>query len=76
MADYLLTNRLYRRSTLMEDPNPAHEMDVLWQVQSAFLDAAFDAIDADVGGLPNYLAGPMGLEPRELERLRERLLEA
>lgn len=76
MADYLLTNQLYRRSPLVETHGPAHVMDVLWQVQPAFLDAAFDAIDTDVGGLPRYLEGPMGMGPRELERLRERLLEA
>ena len=76
MADYLLTNQLYRRSSLVESHGPAHVMDVLWQVQPAFLQAAFEAIDADVGGLPNYLEGPMGLGPHELDRLRERLLEA
>ena len=76
MADYLLTNQLYRRSTLVEAHGPAHVMDVLWQVQPAFLQAAFDTIDADAGGLANYLAGPMGLGPQELEHLRERLLQA
>ncbi|MDP3626402.1 MAG: tyrosine-protein phosphatase [Hydrogenophaga sp.] len=75
MADYLLTNQLYRRSPLVEAHGPAHVMDVLWQVQPAFLQAAFDAIDTDVGGLSNYLEGSMGLGPHELERLRERLLE-
>ena len=76
MVDYLLTNRLYRRSPLVEAHGPAHVMDVLWQVQPAFLDAAFEAIDTDFGGLPNYLEGPMGLGPKALENLRERLLEA
>lgn len=76
LADYLLTNRLYRRSPLVEARGPEHVMDVLWQVQPAFLHAAFDAIDTDFGGLPRYLEGPMGLGPRELDRLRERLLEA
>jgi protein-tyrosine phosphatase len=76
MVDYLLTNRLYRRSPLVEAYGPAHVMDVLWQVQPAFLDAAFEAIDTDFGGLPNYLEGPMGLGPKALENLRERLLEA
>jgi hypothetical protein len=76
LVDYLLTNRLYRRSPLVEAYGPAHVMDVLWQVQPAFLDAAFEAIDTDFGGLPNYLEGPMGLGPKALENLRERLLEA
>lgn len=74
--DYLLTNRLYRRCPLVEVPGPAHVMDVLWQVQQAFLDAAFKTIETDFGGLPRYLEGPMGLGPRELDRMRERLLEA
>jgi protein-tyrosine phosphatase len=76
MADYLLTNQLYRRSPLVEAHGPAHVVDVLWQVQPAFLQAAFDAIDSDAGDLARYLEGPMGLGPNELERLRERLLEA
>lgn len=74
MADYLLTNQRYRRSPLVEAPGPAHVMDVLWQVQPAFLNAAFDTIDTEFGGLANYLAGPMGLDTAALERLRARLL--
>jgi protein-tyrosine phosphatase len=76
VQDYLLTNQLYVRSTLVEARGPAHVMDVLWSVQPAFLDAAFVAIDKDFGGLPRYLEGPMGLGPRELAQLRASLLEA
>ena len=73
--DYLLTNRLYVRSPLVEARGPAHVMDVLWSVQPAFLDAAFAAIEQDFGGLAPYLQGPMGLGARELGQLRDSLLE-
>ena len=73
--DYLLTNRLYVRSTLVEAHGPAHVMDVLWSVQPAFLEAAFATIEQEFGGLQSYLAGPMGLGPRERDRLRASLLE-
>ena len=76
VQDYLLTNRLYVRSPLVEARGPAHVMDVLWSVQPAFLDAAFAAIEADFGGLAPYLQGPMGLGERELGQLRDSLLGA
>lgn len=76
VQDYLLTNRLYVRSPLVEARGPAHVMDVLWSVQPAFLDAALAAIEQDFGGLAPYLQGPMGLGPRELAQLRDSLLEA
>lgn len=75
MQDYLLTNRLYRRSASMEEAGPAHVMDVLWQVQPAFLQAAFDAMDHDHGGMSRYLAGPMGIDTDEREQLRHTLLD-
>lgn len=74
--DYLLTNRLYVRSTLVEARGPAHVMDVLWSVRPAFLEAAFTTIEQEFGGLARYLAGPMGLGPHDLERLQASLLES
>lgn len=76
LQDYLLTNQLYVRSTLVEARGPAHVMDVLWSVQPAFLDAAFTAIEEDFGSVPKYLEGPMGLDAQALDRLRGSLLEA
>lgn len=75
MQDYLLTNRLYRRSPSVEEAGPAHVMDVLWQVQPAFLQAAFDAMDRDHGGVSSYLAGPVGIKDAEREQLRHALLD-
>jgi protein-tyrosine phosphatase len=75
MADYLLTNQLYRRSPLVHTDGPAHVVDVLWRVQPAFLDAAFDTVEREFGGMGRYLEGPMGLGPVAMARLHERLLE-
>jgi protein-tyrosine phosphatase len=50
-------------------------VDVLWRVQPAFLDAAFDTVEQEFGGMDRYLQGPMGLGPEAMARLRERLLE-
>lgn len=75
VQDYLLTNRLFRRSPLVQARGPAHVMDVLWTVQPAFLDAAFATIEMEFGGLPSYLEGPIGLGPHELAQLRASLLE-
>ncbi len=75
MQDYLLTNQFYRRDAAVEGAGPAHVMEVVWQVQPAFLEAAFDVIARDYGGLTNYLAGPMGLAAEAREQLHHILLE-
>ena len=75
MQDYLLSNQLYRRSRSVEEAGPAHVMDVLWQVQPAFLQAAFDAMDRFHGGVSCYLAGPMGINSDEQEQLHQALLD-
>ena len=75
MEDYLLTNRLYRRDHTVEGHGPAHIMGVLWQVQPAFLQTAFDTIDREYGGLSRYLAGPVGIDALEREQLCQALLE-
>ena len=75
MQDYMLTNQLYRRVPSLEGSGPAHVMEVVWQVRPAFLQASFDAIDRDHGGLVNYLSGAVGLQANELQQLRQALLE-
>jgi protein-tyrosine phosphatase len=74
--DYLLTNQLYRRDPRLEGKGPAHVMKVLWQVQPEFLHAAYEAVDAQHGGMQNYLHGAIGLSPQEVAELRRMLLEA
>ena len=73
--DYLLTNQLYRRDPRVEGHGPAHVMQVLWQVQPAFLHAAFEAVDQQ-GGMQAYLHGPVGLDAQELQGLRSALLHS
>jgi protein-tyrosine phosphatase len=73
--DYLLTNQLYRRDPRLEGKGHPHVMQVLWQVQPEFLHAAFEAVDAQHGGMTDYLHGAIGLSPQELTELRKLLLE-
>ena len=73
--DYLLTNQLYKRDVRLEGQGHAHVMKVLWQVQPEFLQAAFEAVDAQHGGVTDYLHGAIGLKPQELTELRSLLLE-
>jgi protein-tyrosine phosphatase len=39
------------------------------------LHAAFDAVDAQHGGMNDYLHGAIGLSPQELAELKRRLLD-
>jgi protein-tyrosine phosphatase len=73
--DYLLTNQLYKRDARLEGQGHAHVMKVLWQVQPEFLDAAFEAVDGQHGGMTDYLHGAIGLSTQELAELRKLLLE-
>ena len=73
--DYLLTNALYKRDARLEGQGHPHVMKVLWQVQPAFLHAAFDAVDTQHGGMQAYLLGAIGLSPQEVAELQRLLLE-
>ena len=73
--DYLLTNQLYRRDARLEGQGHPHVMKVLWQVQPEFLQAAFEAVDAQHGGVRDYLHGAIGLSPQEVSELQKLLLE-
>ena len=75
MEDYLLTNELYRRLASVEGSGPAHVMEVVWQVQPAFLQAAFDVIDQEYEGLWGYVNGALGFGSEEVAALRDGLLE-
>ena len=74
--DYLLTNQLYRRDARLEGKGHPHVMQVLWQVQPEFLHAAFEVIDAQHGGMQDYLHGAIGLTPQEVAELQRMLLES
>ncbi len=73
--DYLLTNQLYKRDARLEGQGHPHVMKVLWQVQPEFLQAAFEAVDAQHGGMSDYLHGAIGLSPQEVAELQRKLLE-
>ncbi len=73
--DYLLTNQLYRRDPSLEGKGHPHVMKVLWQVQPEFLQAAFEAVDTQHGGMRDYLHGAIGLTPQEVAELQRLLLE-
>ena len=75
MQDYFLTNELYHRVPSLEGSGPAHIMDVVWRVQPEFLQASFDVIDRDYGGLSGYLSGSVGLQSNELQQRRLDLLD-
>ena len=75
MADFLLTNDLYRRSSATPPPDlPQPVLDVLWKVQAGFLESALQVVDAERGGIDAYLVS-LGVGPRERERLRQRYLQ-
>lgn len=69
MQDYLLTNELFRMPIAVPALAPQEVLDVLWRVQEDFLDAALHAVDADYGGVPQYLVQALGLRPTEQARL-------
>ncbi|HUR88393.1 MAG TPA: tyrosine-protein phosphatase [Ramlibacter sp.] len=50
---------------------PPHAAQVLYRVQPEFLEAAFDEIDSNWGGIESYLRVGLGLGERERTRMRE-----
>ena len=72
--DYLLTNRYYRRDPANGSELPDDVKNVLGTVQASFLDAAFEAIDADYGDLETYLRDGLGLGHAERAGLEARYL--
>jgi protein-tyrosine phosphatase len=76
VQDYLLTNALYQPPPLPpHTETPTEALAVLWRVQEDFLDAAFDALERDHGGLDRYLAQRLGVGPAARETLARKFLE-
>jgi len=73
--DYLLTNRFYRRDPSSSSDLPDDVRQVLGTVQSSFLAAAFEAIDADYGDLESYFSNGLGIGGPERTSLQARYLE-
>jgi protein-tyrosine phosphatase len=74
--DYLLTNRFYRRDPNSGSDLPDDVKQVLGSVQTPFLGAAFEVIDADYGDLESYLQKGLGLGAAERAALTARYLQA
>jgi protein-tyrosine phosphatase len=74
--DYLLTNRFYQRDPAVSSDLPEDVRQVLGSVQTGFLAAAFEAIDADYGDLESYLRDGLGLGATERAALAARYLQA
>jgi protein-tyrosine phosphatase len=75
-ADYLLTNRFYRRDPTSSPDLPDEVKQALASVDASFLAAAFEVVGADYGDLENYFREGLGLGSRQRERLQELYLEA
>jgi protein-tyrosine phosphatase len=74
--DYLLTNRFYQRDPSASSDLPDHVRQAIGTVQTSFLAAAFEAIDADYGDLETYLDKGIGLGAAERSELETRYLES
>ena len=74
MQDYLLTNE--RVPPQEHGRFPPEIMAVLATVQADFLQAAWDAIDAEQGGLDAYLERAAGLTQARRHKLQAALLRA
>ena len=70
MQDYLLTNERLQAPAMSRFGLPREAMEVLWQVQPAFLEAAFDEVEARYGSLEGYFREGLALRDSEREQLR------
>ena len=73
--DYLLTNELYKPPPIPHTDTPADALAVLWRVQADFLEAAFEALQAEHGDVDCYLERRLRLTPAARQALAERYLE-
>jgi len=74
--DYLLTNRFYRRDPNSAPDLPADVRQAIGSVESSFLAAGFDAVNAQYGDLESYFRDGLGLGRPERSELQARYLQA
>ena len=74
-ADYLATNRIWKREHALPPNTPADVRDMLLAAHRPLLEDALDLAVSSQGGLDALLEKGLGLAPPRLARLRERLLE-
>lgn len=75
MADYLLTNRLYKLPVANPRGLSPAVVQVLWRVQPDFLQAALDTLQQHFGGMDAYLEQELGVAAAERRRLASLYLE-
>ena len=83
MEDYLLSNRYYLAAyswyfvvlLLMKGKSVADFVEGFLEVRSAFLSAAFDAIDHEHGSFEKYVRNALGLTGQDIELLKSFYLE-
>jgi protein-tyrosine phosphatase len=75
-ADYLLTNRFYRRDPNASPDLPDDVRNAIGSVEASFLVAGFEAVRADYGGLESYFRDGLGLGEHERAELKGRYLAA
>lgn len=75
LQDYLLTNDLYRRPQAVAGTAPQEALDVIWRVQTDFLQAAFDVVERDYGGFERYLAQRLQIADAARARLAQLYLQ-
>ncbi|MCX5193340.1 tyrosine-protein phosphatase [Streptomyces sp. NBC_00249] len=82
VADYLESNAPHRRYRVRRGSEAAESrspevmelLSPLFDARAEYLEAAFEAIDEEWGGVERYLAEGLGLAPETLAALREKLL--
>jgi protein-tyrosine phosphatase len=75
LADYLATERLWRRDYAVPPETPKPLADALLAVHPELLEAALDAAVEPFGGVPGLVERGLALDPPRLARLRDLLLE-
>ena len=74
--DYLLTNRFYRRDPNSASDLPADVRQAIGSVESSFLAAGFEAVNAQYGDLESFFRDGLGLGTPERNELKGRYLQA
>jgi len=69
--DYLLTNQLYKRNSSGTSTLSPEVLKIVWEVQTSFLEAALEVIQAEHGGMTNYLSKQLGLTAAAHQKLRQ-----
>jgi protein-tyrosine phosphatase len=75
-ADYLLTNRFYRRDPASATDLPDDVREAIGTVDASFLAAGFDAVRAEYGDLETYFRDGLNVGARERAELKTRYLES